>query len=104
MTNLKKTESKYEWLDLLRGLAALEVFSGHLRTLFFKNYWSGGHSNIIQIIFFYLTGFSHEAVILFFVLSGFFIGRNVRLSISNSKWSPVGYGIDRIVRLWVVLI
>ncbi len=103
MANPRTQELKYRWLDLLRGLAALEVFTGHLRTLFFKNYHEG-HSNFIQTIFFYLTGFSHEAVIVFFVLSGFFIGRNLHLAVANKKWSAAGYGIDRITRLWVVLL
>lgn len=104
MQNSGKNESTYQWLNLVRGLAALEVFTGHLRTLVFKNYWVPGQSNVIKSIFFYLTGFSHEAVIIFFVLSGFFIGKNVHQSVNKSKWSAPGYAIDRLTRLWIVLI
>ena len=93
----------YVWLDLIRGAAAMEVFLGHLRTLVFKNYWVGGHG-IIKNLFYFLTGFSHEAVVIFFVLSGFFISDAILRSKEKGSFSFLNYGIDRLSRLWIVLI
>jgi peptidoglycan/LPS O-acetylase OafA/YrhL len=95
--------NRYELLDGIRGLAAMEVFLSHLRTLFFKNYKSNDFG-ILKSGFYYLTGFSHESVIIFFVLSGFFISRNIVMTVENGKWTWLGYFIDRFVRLWIVLI
>jgi peptidoglycan/LPS O-acetylase OafA/YrhL len=90
-------------LDLIRGLAALEVFLSHLRTLFFSNYHQN-KSGILVSAFYYLTGFSHESVVIFFVLSGFFISRNIIFAQQNGTWSWKNYLTDRLVRLWIVLI
>jgi peptidoglycan/LPS O-acetylase OafA/YrhL len=96
-------EHKYIWLDLFRGMAAAEVFLSHLRSLMFKNYSAEG-SGIFKKAFYFFTGFAHQAVIVFFVLSGFFITDTILRSLDKRKFTPVGYGTDRLVRLWVVLI
>jgi peptidoglycan/LPS O-acetylase OafA/YrhL len=93
----------FPWLDLIRGLAALEVFLAHLRTLFFENFLFG-QKTILKSIFYYSTGFSHQAVIIFFVLSGFLIGRTVHFSVEAGRFSVKNYAIDRLVRLWIVLL
>jgi len=93
----------YIWLDLIRVLAALAVFMQHLRTLLFKNYWEGPTS-FFKKIFYFLTGFSHEAVIVFFVLSGFLITGSIVNARKKAKFSVLNYGLDRLVRLWIVLI
>ena len=93
----------YIWLDLIRALAALAVFMQHLRTLLFKNYWMGQTSSLKKI-FYFVTGFSHEAVIVFFVLSGFFITGAIVRAWEKGKFSFLNYGIDRLIRLWIVLI
>lgn len=46
----------------------------------------------------------YEAVMIFFVLSGYFIGASVIKTISENKWSWKKYLIDRLTRLWIVLI
>jgi peptidoglycan/LPS O-acetylase OafA/YrhL len=94
---------KYIWLDLFRGLAAVEVFLSHLRSLVFKSYGSEP-SGIFKKAFYFFTGFAHQAVIVFFVLSGFFITDTIFRSMDRGKFSPLGYGTDRLVRLWIVLI
>src|SRR5450755_1058996 len=93
----------YIWLDLIRVLAALAVFMQHLRTLLFKNYWEGPTS-FFKKIFYFLTGFSYEAVIVFFVLSGFLITGSIVNARKKAKFSVLNYGLDRLVRLWIVLI
>jgi peptidoglycan/LPS O-acetylase OafA/YrhL len=93
----------YAWLDLLRGMAAMEVFLSHSRTLFFKGY-AVGKSSIVKTAFYLLTGFSHQSVIVFFVLSGFLISRTVYNSTNAGKFTVKNYLIDRFVRLWIVLL
>jgi peptidoglycan/LPS O-acetylase OafA/YrhL len=94
---------KYIWLDLVRAIAALEVFFGHLRALVFKNYWVGP-TGFVKKVFYFFTGFSHEAVIIFFILSGFFITGAIMKARKAGKFSYLNYGLDRLVRLWIVLI
>ncbi|OIN58790.1 acyltransferase family protein [Arsenicibacter rosenii] len=98
-----KHQSNYYWLDLIRGISALLVLLSHVRALFFLDYSSTSQNVFIQF-FYFITGFGHIAVIIFFVLSGFFIIGSIDKAYINNKWSFRRYGIDRIVRLWVVLI
>ncbi|HUP13783.1 MAG TPA: acyltransferase, partial [Niastella sp.] len=95
--------NKYPQLDLARSLAALFVFFNHLRYIIFLGFHeqemgAGGK------VFFFLTGFGHQSVIIFFVLSGFFISKSIVDSIERKDWSIKRYAIQRLTRLWVVLI
>ncbi len=101
--NQPLVKHKYIWLDLFRGLAAVEVFLSHLRSLMFKGYGTGS-SGLFKKAFYFFTGFAHQAVIVFFVLSGFFITDTIFRSLDKGKFSPAGYSTDRLVRLWIVLI
>ena len=101
--NQPLVKHKYIWLDLFRGLAAIEVFLSHLRSLMFRSFGSE-QSGIFKKLFYFFTGFAHQAVIVFFVLSGFFITGTIFRSLDKSKFSPLGYTTDRLVRLWIVLI
>lgn len=108
LENLKAESSflktdKLLWLDLLRGITAFAVFIGHVRTLYFVDY-SNIQPNKIAQIFYFLTGFGHQAVIIFFVLSGFFIAKTMDNAIIRNKWRFKDYLINRIVRLETVLI
>jgi peptidoglycan/LPS O-acetylase OafA/YrhL len=93
---------KYDWFDLLRGLAAFLVIISHLRGLLFDDYTSS--HNYFKAFFYFVTGFGKEAVVIFFVLSGFFITKTIHSANRNNKWSFKYYFFNRIVRLWVVLI
>jgi peptidoglycan/LPS O-acetylase OafA/YrhL len=84
-------------------LAALLVFAGHLRALVFVEFEKTQTDNFGKA-FYFITGLGHQCVIIFFVLSGFFITKSIHGSIQNSKWSFGGYAIDRLSRLWTVLI
>lgn len=95
--------NKYPQLDLARSLAALFVFFNHLRYLIFQ----GFHEQQVGVagkIFFFLTGFGHQSVMIFFVLSGFFITKTIVDSIERKEWNVKRYAIQRLTRLWVVLI
>lgn len=87
-------------MDLLRALAAALVAISHVRDLLWQDFAGGG---ILLKLFYFVTGFGHAGVIVFFVLSGFWITRTVMRRIdSPAFWT--NYLIDRLARLWVVLI
>ena len=97
------SKQQYYCLDLVRGIAALIVAVGHTRALMLKPAHETNLDVIGKIIYF-LTGFGYQAVMLFFVLSGFFITRSIYFSFQKNKWSLKVYVINRLSRLWVVLI
>ncbi len=91
-------------LDLIRAIAAWLVMWGHIRNLFFVDFESVEHaSRLVKVIYFF-TGFGHESVVVFFVLSGFLIGSTVVKRFVCGNWSWRTYAIDRLTRLYVVLV
>lgn len=98
-----KVEVKYYWLDLIRGLAALAVFLGHLRIITFKDV-PVYELDILGKLIFFITGFGHISVTLFFTLSGFLIIGSIHEAFSTNRWSFSSYANNRLIRLWVVLI
>ncbi len=93
------------YLDLLRGVSAFLVLIGHARAFCMESFASGaGAPNIFVQGFYFITGFGHQSVMVFFVISGFLIGRHVMDSVAGGKWSWPNYLIDRVSRLWLVLI
>jgi len=100
----KTTTKQLLWLDLLRGIAALIVLMGHLRSVLFQDYEKIQNPNAIAKAFYFITGFGHQAVILFFVLSGFFIIKSIHDAHAKNNWSWKQYLLNRLSRLWMVLI
>src|SRR5688572_27624552 len=98
-----KHDSNLIWFDLLRGIAAIIVVIGHLRALIFEEF-SEIKGNMLSSFFYFITGFGHQAVIVFFVLSGFFIIRSIHESVDRGKWKVKEYAINRMTRLWIVLL
>lgn len=88
--------------DALRAIAALLVMSSHVRDVFLTD-WRPGFGPVAWV-FYILTSFGHPAVILFFVLSGFWITKVVVERQEAGAWSWGGYLLDRMTRLWVVLL
>lgn len=91
-------------LDLIRAVAAWAVLWGHLRNLFFADFQYVQHRSSFTNVIYFLTGFGHQAVIVFFVLSGFLISSAVLTRHASGTWSWRGYTIDRMSRLYTVLI
>lgn len=89
-------------LNLFRGLAAFLVFIGHLRNVYFKDYEHIGDNSYLIDFFYFITSLGHAAVMIFFVISGFVI-TNLIFKDLNS-FSLIKYLIDRLIRLWTVLI
>jgi peptidoglycan/LPS O-acetylase OafA/YrhL len=91
-------------LDLIRAVAASLVMWGHLRNLFFVDFENVQHGSRLVKAIYFLTGFGHQSVVIFFILSGFLISSTVMKRFVAGAWSWRGYAIDRLTRLYVVLI
>jgi peptidoglycan/LPS O-acetylase OafA/YrhL len=90
-------------ISLLRGLAAIEVTAAHLRA----ELYPGLRSVVEPSLWFkglaFFTGFGHHAVLVFFVISGWLVGGSL-LDKANQPHAYANYAIDRVSRLWTVLI
>jgi peptidoglycan/LPS O-acetylase OafA/YrhL len=84
--------------------AALLVFVGHWRNLFFQDFGQLDPPGVGLKLFYLFTGAGHEAVLIFFVLSGCVIAHVIHTMRQRGKWSWSGYLSARLTRLWVVLI
>ncbi|MEM8720415.1 MAG: acyltransferase [Cyanobacteria bacterium P01_G01_bin.39] len=95
-------QQRFFWLDVVRGLCAVAVCTGHLRVMLFIDYSELQSASVINKILYFVTGIGHQAVMIFFVLSGFFVGGSILKSRANFSW--IEYFIARLSRLWIVLI
>jgi peptidoglycan/LPS O-acetylase OafA/YrhL len=89
-------------LDMIRGLAALEVALGHLRGFLFDDYFHLANPSLLVKAFYFLTGFGHQSVTVFFVLSGYLVGGSVLAARSEGFFER--YAVQRLSRLWIVLL
>lgn len=100
--SLSSAPSHLPWVDLARGLAALAVVAGHLRYFLFEGLEQDGR--LFWRAFDLLTAQGHAAVIVFFVLSGFLVGGSVHESLGRNSFSWRRYWVQRLTRLWIVLL
>jgi len=91
------------WIALLRGLAALQVAAAHLRAQVFPGLRTLEHPPLWYQALAFATGFAQLAVVLFFVLSGWLVGGSL-LDRYGRPHALRDYGIDRLTRLWIVLL
>lgn len=91
-------------LDLMRGMAAWAVMWGHVRGNFLVDFHDLHHPNLFLKAVYFVTGFGHQAVMVFFVLSGFLISSSVFNGLATGTWSWRDYSINRLSRLYAVLI
>ena len=94
--------SRNTTLDIIRALAAVEVLASHLRGFIFTDFSQVMNANILVKAFYFITGFGHQAVVIFFVLSGYLVGGSIIATQSNGFWTR--YLIQRVTRLWIVLL
>jgi peptidoglycan/LPS O-acetylase OafA/YrhL len=90
-------------ISALRSCAALQVLAAHLRGALFPSLRTLPDPAVWYQALAFVTGFSHLAVMVFFVLSGWLVGG----SLLNKLGEPqlfASYAIDRLTRLWIVLI
>ena len=91
-------------IDLLRFLAALFVTIGHARAMTFEDFDSSEKSGMLEIGFYWVTSLGHGSVIFFFVLSGYLIGGGILKSVLESRFDIVKVLINRMTRIWIVLL
>ena len=90
-------------ISLLRGLAALQVAAAHLRNEFMPSMRSIEDPALWYQGLAFATGFAHQAVVVFFLISGWLVGGSL-LNKMDQPHALRSYAIDRISRLWTVLI
>lgn len=90
-------------ISLLRGLAALEVAAAHLRADLYPGMRTIADPPIWFKGFAFFSGFAHHAVLVFFVISGWLVGGSL-LDKFGKPNAIAEYAIDRVTRLWTVLI
>lgn len=105
MTASSQTTSRLAHLDMLRGVAALLVMSGHLRAFVFQNYGALPEAQGPFVkAFYFMTGFGAHAVLAFFALSGFLVGGKALLDLREARFTWSGYLLRRLTRLWLVIV
>ncbi len=90
-------------ISLLRGAAAIEVAAAHLRSSFYPGLRSVADPALWFQGLSFFTGFAHQAVVLFFLISGWLVGGSLLNKLNQPNVFKL-YAIDRISRLWTVLI
>jgi len=88
-------------LDILRSLAAFFVVINHLGEVLFL---FDKDLDLFNLFVFQSLYLGHHSVMILFVVSGFLIGRAAVQSVSRGGQKIFDYGIDRITRIYVVLI
>ncbi len=89
-------------LDMLRGMAALLVVIGHIRSFVLVDFPDLVAPGLIDKFIYFTCGLGHQAVIVFFALSGFLVGGPALSRIRRDDWSFADYMIARLSRLWTV--
>jgi len=97
-----------DWLDLVRGLAAIEVLLFHsYQLMFLEQLPSASYGSEIVGLYSMLWSISAhgpDAVIVFFVLSGYLVGGPALVRAGTGKFDRFDYLTARAARLYVVLI
>jgi peptidoglycan/LPS O-acetylase OafA/YrhL len=101
--NLQEDHLHTLLISLLRGLAAVEVAAAHVRVQVYPGYSLVTDPGLSFKALVFLTGFAHLAVVVFFLLSGWLVGGSL-LNKSGRENAIKSYAIDRMTRLWIVLI
>jgi peptidoglycan/LPS O-acetylase OafA/YrhL len=102
-TNLQEDFWHSMLISLLRGLAALVVACAHLRAQVFPGFAEVQSPPLLFQGVAFGAGFAYLAVVVFFVLSGWLVGGSF-LNKIDSERAFQNYSIDRVSRLWVVLV
>jgi peptidoglycan/LPS O-acetylase OafA/YrhL len=86
-------------------VAAFALLIAHAGSLFISqpDIMTGPHG-FGAYLWWFLTGFPHQAVIVFFVISGFLVGGNVIAKARRTEPFLAKYFADRLVRIYLVLI
>lgn len=102
-TNLQQGYHHSILISVLRGLAAMQVAAAHLRAQFYPGLRGLEDPSLAYQMLAFFTGFAHQAVVVFFLLSGWLVGGSL-LNKLGERDAIALYAIDRLTRLWLVLI
>lgn len=102
-TNLDPDSFHSVVIALVRALTALQVAAAHARAQLFPGLKGMEDPALWYQALAFFTGFAHQAVIVFFVLSGWLVGGSF-LNKLHQPQAVAAYMIDRVSRLWIVLI
>ncbi|XYJ08506.1 acyltransferase family protein [Telluria sp. B2] len=102
-TNLQEDNWHSMLISLFRGWAALEVAAAHLRAMTYPGFGEVANPPVLFVGLAFSTGFAYLAVMVFFVLSGWLVGGSF-LNKMDSERALQHYAVDRVSRLWVVLV
>ncbi|HTK13189.1 MAG TPA: acyltransferase [Xanthobacteraceae bacterium] len=93
-------------LDILRGLAAIEVMLVHTRAASFVEYGllPADQQTAFTAAFYALTRLGMESVLIFFVLSGFLVGGQIVSRLRSGTFVLRTYAIDRLTRIFLPLV
>jgi len=98
---------EHDWhsilISLLRGTAAIVVATAHLRAAIYPSLRAISDPPIWFKMLAFVCGFAHQAVLVFFVISGWLVGGSL-LNRLREPHAIANYAIDRVTRLWTVLI
>lgn len=93
----------FRYFDLFRFVAAALVVVSHARDLLLVDFGTLHAPSLAMKAIYFITGLGHESVVVFFVLSGFWISSSIdRRQHQPGVWA--NYAIDRMARLYIVLI
>lgn len=90
-------------ISLLRGLAALIVAMAHLRAEMYPAIREVADPPLWFQGLVFISGFAHQAVLVFFVISGWLVGGSL-LNRLGEPYAIAAYALDRVTRLWTVLV
>jgi peptidoglycan/LPS O-acetylase OafA/YrhL len=91
-------------LDHVRWISAFFVVVGHARNNLFVGYDRVREGGPLESLFYLVTNLQNEAVVCFFVISGLLVGGKLLAYGERSDIPVRRYVIDRLARLYVVLI
>lgn len=92
----------YRTMDFVRAGAAIAVVWNHCFNMLMMPVGPGDGWGYVVLA--RSASFGRDAVMVFFVISGYWITRSVTSSIAGDRWSWQSYAINRVSRLYIVLI
>ena len=99
-----RSRRQFFLFDAARAIAAFAVVAAHARTMIFEDAPRQAALGWFGQGFFAATGLGHQAVIVFFVISGTLVTRSMLNMDAEGQWSWARFGVNRLTRLWVVLL
>lgn len=102
-SQLGEDHAHSQLISVLRGLAALQVAAAHLRAEMFPSLRNLADPGLAYQGLAFFTGFAHQAVLVFFLISGWLVGGSLLNKVGQPQ-ALLSYAIDRLSRLWTVLI